>query len=137
LTIWWRESSLGERAERDEHRAALAAECNAATGGRQRPRRRQPRLAAQAALVWLTDVAHNRLAWSRGWRFRHAPVAEAGIDRRVNELVPIPGQVRGEAGPIVKWRLKASHPLAKPMLACLTRVCERCCTPRILRKIWF
>ena len=92
LTTSLREDSLGELVERDDDRAAIAAECNADTGGRQRPRRRQPRLAAQAALVWLTDVAHNLLAWSRGWLFRHSPVAEAGIYRMVKELYPIPCQ---------------------------------------------
>ena len=66
--------------------------------------------------------------------FRDSPFAEAGIHRRVKELLPIPGTVVGEKGPIVKLRLKTSHPLAKPMLVCLARLFERFGTPGILRK---
>jgi hypothetical protein len=69
----------------------------------------------------LTDLAHNLLAWSRDWLFRNSPVAKAGIYRIVKELFPIPGKVRVEEGPIVKRRLKASQPFAKPRLACLKR----------------
>ena len=74
------------------------------------------------ALVLLTALAHNLLAWSRGWLFRNSPLAEAGISRMVKERFPIPGKVGGEEGPIVQLRLKASHPFAKPTLACLKRV---------------
>ncbi|RPJ23883.1 MAG: hypothetical protein EHM35_16840 [Planctomycetaceae bacterium] len=76
-------------------------------------------------MVLLTDLAHNLLAWTRGWLFRSSPFAEAGIDRIVKEFFPIPGKVRVEEGQIVKLRLKASHPFANPMLACLKRVFDR------------
>jgi hypothetical protein len=117
-----REYSLGELAERDDDRAAIEAEFKADKGGLQLHRRRKQRLAAQEALVLLTDLAHNLLAWTRGWLFRNSPFAEAGIYRIVKELFPIPGKVRVEEGQIVKLRLKASHPFAKPMLACLKGV---------------
>jgi hypothetical protein len=125
LTTSWREYSLGELAERDDDRAAIEAECKADKGGLQLHRRRKQRLAAQEALVLLTDLAHNLLAWTRGWLFRTSPCAEAGIDRMVKEFLPIPGNVRVEEGQIVRRRLKASHPCATPMLACLTRVFDR------------
>jgi hypothetical protein len=115
----WREDSLGELAERDDDRAAMDAEFKAEQGGLPLHRRRKQRLAAQAARVLRTDVAPNLLAWTRGWRCRHSPVAEAGIDRMVQERFPIPGNVRGEEGQIVKLRLQASHPFATPRLACL------------------
>jgi hypothetical protein len=73
----------------------------------------------------LTDLAHNLLAWTRDWIFRDSPLADAGIYRIVKELSPIPGKVMVEKGQIVKLRLKTSHPLAKPMLACLTRLFDR------------
>ncbi|HSE84621.1 MAG TPA: hypothetical protein VLJ79_00205, partial [Candidatus Binatia bacterium] len=122
LTPSWREYSLGELAERDDDRAAIEAECKADKGGLQLHRRRKQRLAAQEALALLTDVAHHLLAWTRGWLFRNSPFAEAGIYRMVKELFPSPGKVRVEEGQIVTLRLKASHPLANPMLACLKRV---------------
>jgi hypothetical protein len=46
------------------------------------------------------------------------------MDWIVKGLFPMPGQVRGEEGQIVKLPLKAPHPFAKPMLACLKRVFE-------------
>jgi hypothetical protein len=73
----------------------------------------------------LTDWAHKLLAWSRGWLCRHSPDAAAGIDRMVKGLCPIPGKVRVEEGQSVQRRLQASHPSAKPMLACLKRVFDR------------
>jgi hypothetical protein len=126
--------ALAALAETDDDRAAIDAERKAETGGLQRHRRRQPRLAAQEALVVRTDLAPNRLAWTREWSLRDAPCADAGIDRIVKELVPIPGTVGVEAGQSVKRRLKASHPRAKPMLVCLARLFHRVGTPGILRK---
>jgi hypothetical protein len=122
LTTSLREYSLAELAERYAARAASEAECKADQGGLQLHRRRKQRVAAQEALVLLTDLAHNLLAWRRAWLFRTSPFAEAGIYRIVKELFAIPGKVRVEEGQIVKLRLKASHPFAKPMLACLKRV---------------
>ena len=134
LSTAWLEHSLAALAEAYEDRAAIEAELKADQGGRQRHRRRQQRLAAQAALVLLTDLAHHLLAWSRAWIFPDSPFADAGIHRMVKERLPIPGQVVIEAGHIVKRRLKTSHPLAKPMVVGLARLVERFGTPGILRK---
>jgi Transposase DDE domain group 1 len=112
-------------AEAYDDRAAIEAEMKADKGGLQHHRRRKRRLAAQEALVLLTDLAHNLLAWTRSWIFRDSPFADAGIYRMVNELLPIPGKVLVKDGQIVKLRLKASHPLARPMLACLTRLLKQ------------
>jgi hypothetical protein len=61
--------------------------------GLQLHRRRKQRPAAQEALVLRPDLAHNLLAWTRGWLFRPSPFAEAGIYRMVKVLFPIPGEV--------------------------------------------
>jgi hypothetical protein len=124
LTTALREYPLGALAEVYADRAAIEAESKAEKGSLQLPRRRQRRLAAQEALVWLTDLAHNLLAWTRSWMLRDSPFADAGIYRIIKELLPMPGKVTVKEGPIVKLRLKASPPLAKPMLACLTRSLE-------------
>jgi hypothetical protein len=125
LTTSLLESSLGELAEADDDRAAIAAEIKADTGGLPVHRRRTQRLAAQEALVVLTDLAHNLLAWTRDWRFHDSPFADAGIYRLGKALFPIPGNVLVEEGQVVQLRLKTSHPLAKPMLAGLTRCYDR------------
>jgi Transposase DDE domain group 1 len=134
LTTSLMEYSLAVLAETYDDRAAIEAELKADKGGLQLHRRRKQRLAAQEALVLLTDLAHNLLAWTREWIFRDSPFADAGIYRMVKELLPIPGRVVVEEGQIVKLRLKASHPLAKPMLVCLARLFDRFGTPGILRK---
>jgi hypothetical protein len=125
LTTSVLDDSLAALAEAYDDRAAVEAEIKAAKGGLQRHRRRKKRLAAQEALVVLTALAHTLLAWTRDWLFRDSPVADAGLYRMVKERFPIPGTVRVEGGQIVKLRLKTSHPLAKPMLACLTRSFDR------------
>jgi hypothetical protein len=117
--------SLAALAAAYDDRAAIAAELQADTGGLPLHRRRKRRLAAQEALVLLTDLAHNLLAWTRDWIFQGSPFAEAGIYRIIKELLPIPGQVVVEEGQLVKLRLKESHPLAKPMLVCLTRLFDQ------------
>jgi hypothetical protein len=129
-----REHARAARAETEDARAAIEAELQADQGGRPRHRRRQQRLAAQEARVFRTDLAPNLLAWTRGWMFRAAPFAEAGIYRRVKERWPIPGTVVVEEGHRVKRRLQTSHPLATPRLVCLARLLERFGTPGILRK---
>jgi Transposase DDE domain group 1 len=134
LTTSLVEHSLAALAEAYDERAAIEAEIKADKGGLQLHRRRKRRLAAQEALVLLTDLAHNLLAWTRGWMFRDSPFADAGIYRIVKELLPIPGKVTVQGGQLVKLRLKESHPLARPMLACLTRLFDQFGTPGILRK---
>jgi Transposase DDE domain group 1 len=126
--------SLAALAEAYDDRAAIEAELKADKGCLQLHQRRKQRLAAQEALVLLTDLAHNLLAWTREWIFRDSPFADAGIYRMIKELLPIPGKIVVTEGQIVKLRLKASHPLAKPMLARLTRSFDRFGTPGILRK---
>ena len=125
LTTSVLDDSLAALAEAYDDRAAVEAASKAEKGGLPRHRRRKKRLAAQEALVWLTDLAHHLLAWTRDGLFRDSPLADAGIYRRVKELFPIPGKVMVEGGQLVKLRLKTSHPLAKPMLACLTRSFDR------------
>jgi hypothetical protein len=134
LTTSLREHSLAALAETYDARAAIEAEIKADKGGLQLHRRRKQRLPAQEALVLVTDLAHNLLAWTRGWMFCDSPFAEAGIYRIVKELLPIPGKVTLQGGQLVKLRLKESHPFARPMLACLTRLFDRFGTPGILRK---
>jgi hypothetical protein len=102
LTTSLLESSLGELAEASDDRAAIEAEIKADKGGRQVHRRRKQRLTAQKALVLLTDLAHNLLAWTCDWRFHGSPSADAGIYRMVKDLFPIPGKVMVEEGQIVK-----------------------------------
>ena len=65
----------------------------------------------QEARVWLTDVAHTLLAWTRGCLFRDSPFAAADIYRMGKQRLPIPGNGVVNAGHSATPRLKSSHPL--------------------------
>ena len=49
-------------------------------------------------------------------------IGDIGIYSIVNKIMPIPGKVMFEDDQLVKVRLQATHPLAKPVLACLSRI---------------
>ena len=48
------------------------------------------------------DVAHNLLAWTRGWLFGNSPFADAGLYRIIKKLFPIPGKILVQEGRLVK-----------------------------------
>jgi len=56
-------------------RAACEIEIRADKGGLQLSHRRKKILAAQEALVLLTDLAHNLLAWMIDWMFASGPLS--------------------------------------------------------------
>lgn len=105
-----------------DDRAAMEAEIKADKGGLWLPQRRKRQFTAQEALVLLTDLAHNLLAWLRVWMLQGSPLEGAGIRRIVKDLLPIPGKVWFQDGQMVKLRLKDLHPLASPILHCLGRL---------------
>lgn len=105
-----------------DDRGAMEAEIKADKGGLWLPKRRKKQLAAQEALVLLTDLAHNLLAWLGVWMLQGSPLEGAGIRRIVKDLLPIPGKVWFKEGQMVKLRLKDLHPHAKPMLSCVERL---------------
>ena len=49
-------------------------------------------------------------------------IGDVGIYFIVNEILTIPGKLLFQDRQLVKLRLKATHPLAKPVLACLARI---------------
>src|SRR5262245_66521062 len=98
------EHSLAALAEAYDDRAAIEAELKADKGGLQLHRRRKQRLAAQEALVLLTDFAHNLLAWTRAWMLRGSPFTVPGIHRMVKELLPIPGDAPVVEGHVAQPR---------------------------------
>jgi hypothetical protein len=79
------------------------------------PKRRKHSLAAQEALVLLTDVAHNLLAWLHPWALQDTPLAGFGPQRLVNDVLSIPGHLDFEHGRLVKVSLWQAHPYAKPV----------------------
>jgi hypothetical protein len=97
-------------------------EIKADKGGLLLPKRRKKQLEAQEALVLLTDLAHNILAWSRDFWALESQISVLGIYGIVNKIMTIPGKLTFQDGELVKARLQATHPLAKPVVSCLSRL---------------
>ena len=79
------------------------------------PKRRKQSLAAQEALVLLTDVAHNLLAWLQPWALRGSPLTGFGPQRLVADVLSIPGHLDFENDRLSKVSLWQAHPYAEPM----------------------
>jgi hypothetical protein len=67
-------------------------------------------------------LAHNILAWSRHFWTAAPAIGDIGIYGIVNKIMPIPGKLTFKDQRLIKVRLLATHPLAKPVLASLSRV---------------
>jgi hypothetical protein len=105
-----------------DDRARIEHDIKADTGGLLLPRRRKKPLKAQEAVGWLTDLAHNIFAWTRRFWAAQPDIGDVGPYLMINEILTIPGKWLCQARQLVKWRLKATPPLAKPVLACLSRI---------------
>ena len=105
-----------------DDRARIENEIKADKGGLLLPRRRKKHLHAQEALVLLTDLAPNILAWTRRFWAAQPDIGDVGLYCIINEILTIPGKLLFHDRQLVRLRLKATHPLAKPVLACLSRI---------------
>jgi len=113
---------LGQISTLYDGRAGIENEIKADKGGLLLPRRRKKQLNAQEVLVLLTDLAHNILAWSRCFWVAEPEIGNVGIYFIINEILPIPGKLMFQNRQLAKVRLQATHPLAKPVLSCLSRI---------------
>lgn len=105
-----------------DQRASIENEIKADKAGLLLPRRRKKHWHAQQALVLLTDLAHNILAWTRRFWAPEPALGDVGIYFIVNEILPIPGKLSFDERGLVKLRLQVTHPLAKPVLSGLSRM---------------
>ena len=105
-----------------DQRAGIENEIKADKSGLLLPRRRKKHLNAQEVLVLLTDLAHNILAWTRQFWAPEPAIGNVGIYFIVNTILPIPGKLSFNDRQLVKLRLQATHPLAKPVLSGLSRM---------------
>jgi hypothetical protein len=103
-------------------RGAAEVEIKMDKAGLLLPKRRKKSLAAQEALILLTDIAHNTLAWTREWMFTESRFAALGPFALVNEVLPIPGEVVLKGGKLQMVALRESHPYAAEMAVCLTNL---------------
>ncbi len=83
--------------------------------------RRKRKLAAQQALILLTDLAHNLLS-----EFHHNALVGSkfegfGPKRMVRDLLAIPGKLEFDGTQLKSIALLEAHPNARDMLKCLER----------------
>jgi len=121
VTSW----TIAETMAHYDDRGACETEIQADKGGLKMERRRKHRLAAQEALVLLTDVAHNLLAWVPGWMFPDEPLASFGTTRLIEDVFHLPGRLFFSGTRLTEVQLNRLHPYAEPVAAGLERLLAR------------
>lgn len=86
--------------------------------------RRKQALAAQKALVWLTDLAHNLLTDFSQRGLSGSRFAQWGPKRIVRDLLTMPGHLYFEGGQLKRIELLSKHPYADELIICLERYCS-------------
>jgi len=105
-----------------DDRGACETEFQADKGGLKLERRRKKRLAAQEALVLLTDIAHNLLAWAPHWMFPNEPLAAFGALRLVEDVFQLPGRLLFDGDRLREVQLNECHPYAAQVATGLERL---------------
>jgi Transposase DDE domain group 1 len=98
-------------------RGACETEIQADKGGLLLCRRRKKVLAAQEALVLLTDMAHNLLAWAGRWMALEGRLATFGPTQLIQDVLPLPGHLVFNQQQLVEVRLNAHPPYAAEVAA--------------------
>lgn len=105
-----------------DDRGACETEIQADKGGLKLERRRKKRLTAQEALILLTDLAHNLLAWVRHWMFPTEPLATFGTTRLLEDLFHLPGRLFFCGERLTEVQLNRLHPHAETVATGLERL---------------
>lgn len=120
LTDW----STNEILAAYDQRGGCETEIQADKRGLLLERRRKKHLYAQEALILMTDVAHNLLAWTAQWMFAQTPLAQFGPLRLTQDLLTIPGRLHFKRNRLTKVELKESHPYAAQVAQGLQRLLD-------------
>ncbi len=105
-------------------RGACEIEIRADKGGLQMGRRRKKSVAAQEALILLTDLAHNLLAWTAHWMFPSGALAQLGTTQLVQDVLAIPGHLVFQQQQLVEVQLNVLHPYAAEVAVGLERLLD-------------
>ena len=81
-------------------------------------------MAAQEALILMTDVAHNLLAWLRHWMFPGGALAGFGPLRLIEDVLCQPGHLVFQGDHLCEVQLNERHPYAAATAAGLQRLFE-------------
>ena len=107
-----------------DDRAAMESEIKMDKWGLLLPRRRKHLFPAQEALILLTDLAHNLLAWLHPWMFANSRFAQFGPVALVNDVLSMPGEIVIKGDRLQMVSLWDTHPYAADMQKCLVKLLE-------------
>ena len=107
-----------------DDRGACETEIQADKGGLKMERRRKRCLAAQEALILLTDVAHNLLSWVRQWMFAETSLADFGTTRLTQDVLELPGRLFFDQERLTEVQLNRLHPHAEEVATALERLLD-------------
>lgn len=116
--------SMAQVIEHYDDRGACETEIQADKGGLRLCKRRKRRAAAQEAIVLLTDVAHNALAWASHRMFPDGPLASFGTTRLIEDVLAIPGHLIFDQERLVEVQLNELHPYAPQVATGLERLLD-------------
>ena len=120
ITTW----SATEVIAQYDDRGACETEIQADKMGLKLERRRKKSAAAQEALVLLTDVAHNLLAWARHWMFPTGDLAHYGPLRLTEDVLCLPGRLLFDENRLVEVQLNELHPHAEEVQQAIERLLD-------------
>ena len=110
--------SASEVAELYDRRGGMESDIKGDKRGLGIEERRKKNFHAQEALALLAQLAHNVLAWFKGWFLRGTKAAELGQERMVRDVLAMPAEVRrGRFSGALRLRLPHLHPWAKAVAA--------------------
>lgn len=121
--------SLAEVINHYDDRGSCETEIQADKRGLQLERRRKKHLAAQEALILMTDVAHNLLAWTTHWMFPTGPLAHFGPLRLTQDVLSLPGRLLFEEKRLIEVHLNKRHPHAQEVANGLQRLLDHFGSP--------
>jgi hypothetical protein len=96
-----------------DNRGQCETQIQSDKGGLKLTQRRKHSLPAQEALILLTDLAHNLVAWSLQWMALDKPLNAFGTTRFIEDVLAIPGELIFHDARLVEVRLNEQHPYAK------------------------
>jgi len=114
--------TIAETVAQYDDRGTCETEIQADKAGLRIERRRKKRLAAQEALVLLTDIAHNLLAWMGQWMFANEPLADFGTTRLIDDVLQVPGRLFFDGQRLTEVQLNRQHPYADAVATGLERL---------------
>lgn len=105
-------------------RGACETEIRSDKSGLQLDRRRKKVWEAQEALILLTDLAHNLLAWASQWMFPTGPLASFGTTQLIQDVLMLPGRLIFQEQRLVEVQLNTRHPYAAEVASGLERLLD-------------